>query len=128
MRHIGRETVPTSKAIFGPNWLYRFVRRWGLSWRKATKQKQKVIESRLARIERFHQGLRKLLRDSEGQRGARELDPSGGGSCPGRSSEDSHTQGGLLCLLRFVHKLLVGCKHGARPPLLHEEIGVAGGV
>jgi len=82
MRQIVRETAPASEVAFGNNWLYRFVRRWGLSWRKATKQKQKVIESRLARIQRFHQGLRKLLRDAEGQRGARELDPKWGRFLP----------------------------------------------
>jgi hypothetical protein len=82
MRHLVRKTDPTSMAVFGNNWLYRFVRRWGLSWRKATKQKQKIIESRLERIKRFHQGLRKLLRDSEGQRGARELDPKWGRFLP----------------------------------------------
>ena len=82
MRLLVHETDPTSTALFGNNWLYRFVRRWGLSWRKATKQKAKVIESRLERIQRFHQGLRKLLRDAAGQRGAREVHPKFGRFLP----------------------------------------------
>ena len=85
MRQLVRASAPTSKEIFGANWLYRFVRRWSLSWRKATKQKQQVVEFRLPRIQRFHQGLRKILRDSEGQRGARELDPKWGRFLPQHS-------------------------------------------
>jgi hypothetical protein len=82
MKQLVRETTPTSIAVFGPNWLYRFVRRWNLSWRKATKKKQQAVKLRLPRIQRFHQGLRKVLRDSEGQRGARELDPKWGRFLP----------------------------------------------
>ena len=78
MKKLVLEAAPTSEAKFGNNWLYRFVRRWGLSWRKTTKRKQQVVESRLARIQRFHQGLRKLLRDAEGKRGGRDLHPKWG--------------------------------------------------
>jgi hypothetical protein len=82
MRQLVGETASNSTIKFGNNWLYRFVRRWGLSWRKTTKRKQQVVESRLARIQRFHQGLRKLVRDAEGKRGGRDLHPKWGRFLP----------------------------------------------
>ena len=138
MRQLVRASAPTSKEIFGANWLYRFVRRWSLSWRKATKQKQQVVEFRLPRIQRFHQGLRKLLRDSEGQRGARELDPKWGRFLPQhRFNWDeipwafigglSHTWDmKVRVYFVFFGSVVVGCKHGACEParqrFLHEAI------
>ena len=137
MRQLVRASAPTSKEIFGANWLYRFVRRWSLSWRKATKQKQQVVEFRLPRIQRFHQGLRKLLRDSEGQRGARELDPKWGRFLPHRFNWDeipwafigglSHTWDmKVRVYFVFFGSVVVGCKHGACEParqrFLHEAI------
>ena len=111
---------------------------WSLSWRKATKQKQQVVEFRLPRSQRFHQGLRKLLRDSEGQRGARELDPKWGRFLPQhRFNWDeipwafigglSHTWDmKVRVYFVFFGSVVVGCKHGACEParqrFLHEAI------
>ena len=39
-------------ATFGSCWLYRFVRRWNLSWRRTTKRKQEVNLHRIPRIQR----------------------------------------------------------------------------
>ena len=67
-------------ATFGPAWLYRFVRRWKLSWRRATKRKDN--STRLHRAQRFHQGLRKLLVDENQERGPRALHPKWGRFLP----------------------------------------------
>jgi len=83
MRSLVSASRPNSRAVFGQNWLYRFVRRWHLSWRKTTKQKQQVMTHRLPRIQRFHQGLRKLLLDANRERGpSRALDPKWGRFLP----------------------------------------------
>ena len=50
MKKLVLEAAPTSEAKFGNNWLYRFVRRWGLSWRKTTKRKQQVVESAMQKV------------------------------------------------------------------------------
>jgi transposase len=68
--------------VFGSNWLYRFVRRWNLSWRRTTKRKQEANANRLPRMQRFHQQLRKLLIDQEGERGLRFLHPQWGRFLP----------------------------------------------
>lgn len=70
-----RQTQPPT---FGQNWLYRFIRRFDLSWRKTTKNKEKPTIDRLPRIQRFHQGLRLLLLDADARRGSRQLDPKWG--------------------------------------------------
>ena len=54
---------------FAANWLYRFVRRFDITWRRTTKTKQKVVADRLPKVQRFHQGLRKLLLDQGNLRG-----------------------------------------------------------
>jgi hypothetical protein len=64
--------------IFGANWLYRFVRRFDLSWRKTKKLKNCTPQDRLPRIQRFHQGLQRLLQDPDGLRGQRPLDQQWG--------------------------------------------------
>jgi len=134
MRSLVRASKPDSAAMFGQNWLYRFVRRWKLSWRKATKQKQQVIEDRLPRIQRFHQGLRKLLLDADCQRGPhRELDPKWGRILPQhRFNWDeipwafigglSHTWDTKVCfvlvlfclILSYLSKVYVGGANGSR--------------
>ena len=83
MRNLVRASQPNSMAVFGQNWMYRFVRRKRLSFRKATKKKQQLMVERLPRIQRFHQGLRKLLQDADRQRGShREVDPKWGRFLP----------------------------------------------
>src|SRR4051812_5439320 len=52
--------------VFGANWLYPFVRRFDLSWRKTKKLKNCTVQDRLPRIQRFHQGLQRLLQDPDG--------------------------------------------------------------
>lgn len=82
MRQLVRASNPASEEKFCMNWLYRFVRRWDVTWRKTTKKKPKPIQERLPLIVRFHQSLVQLLQDPHGHRGDRPLDTKWGRFLP----------------------------------------------